>query len=98
MYLSIVTNQINVNERTNGFLINKINEIEKYNNKIINCKLFINRDKHNITTEIFVHTKLHDFFCKDTSTNVEKAFMSSLNKMKSQLNKFHSKRLSKRRQ
>ena len=97
MYLSIVTNQINVNERTNGFLINKINEIEKYNNKIINCKLFINRDKHNITTEIFVHTKLHDFFCKDTSTNVKKAFMSSLNKMKSQLSKFHSKKLSKRR-
>ena len=97
MYLSIVTKHINISDHVNGFLIHKINEIEKYNNKIINCKLFINRDKHNITTEIFVHTKLHDFFCKDTSTNVEKAFISSLSKMKSQLSKFHSKRLSKRR-
>ena len=92
MTIEITSRHFTASEHLQELVKSKVQKIEKYSpSLIVNCSVVLIQDNGNESVEIKTHIKNHEIFAQDTTEVFEKSLTNTVNKVVSQIKKYHDK-------
>lgn len=83
-----------ITEETKDHIIRSCTKLEHYFDRILDCEVILDKEKHNDKVEIIVKVPQHTFTATAEADNLYKALAEAEAKVESQLKKHHDRLVS----
>ena len=83
-----------ITEETKDHIIRSCTKLEQYFDRILDCEVILDKEKHNDKVEIIVKVPQHTFTATAEADNLYKALAEAEAKVESQLKKHHDRLVS----
>lgn len=92
MKIELTTRHYEVSDRIRSHVMSEVEKLEKFHDRIVNCKVILEKSKGGEKVEIKLHVSGKDMYTSDISDEMIKSVDVAVQRMGRQLKKFKGKR------
>ena len=92
MDIEITARHYDAPDRIRSYVENEVKRLEKFHDRIVDCKVILEKSKEGEAVEINLHVSGKDLYTSEISDEMIKSIDKAIHKMERQIKKFKGKR------